>query len=56
MNIAQQIMTDPAASRWLKNALAGALNRDPVDACRDAELLLQILQERADKHVPENAR
>jgi len=38
-----QVMNDPAASDWLKHALSGALNRDPVDAAHDAECLAEIL-------------
>jgi hypothetical protein len=40
-------MRDPAASYWLKDALASAMNRDPVDAALDAELLASILMRRA---------
>ena len=46
----QQVMRvaqDPAASDWLRNALVAAVNRDPVDAARDAEVLYKILQQRA---------
>jgi hypothetical protein len=38
-----QVMNDPAVSDWLKHALSGALNRDPVDAAHDAECLAEIL-------------
>ena len=46
----QQVMRvtqDSAASDWLRNALVAAVNRDPVDAARDAEVLYKILQQRA---------
>jgi hypothetical protein len=33
-----QVLADPAASFWLKQTLASALPRDPVDAANDAEL------------------
>lgn len=39
------ISNDPAASNWLKAALQGALERDPVDAVNDAQILLEALQE-----------
>lgn len=35
-------------SFWLKRALRQALQRDPVDAARDAELLADVLRHRAD--------
>ena len=40
-------MEDPGTSRWLKSALVEAINRDPVDADRDAEVLSTILRLRA---------
>ena len=42
----QQILEDPAASDWLKSALANAVVRDPVDALNDALLLAQTLDDR----------
>jgi hypothetical protein len=44
---ARRITDDPAASDWLKNALLEAINRDPVDAAEDAEVLCRILKLRA---------
>ncbi len=41
---ALKITEDPAASDWLKNALVEAINRDPVDAAGDAEVLYRILK------------
>jgi hypothetical protein len=43
----QRVLQDPAASFWLKGAITSALQRDPVDALRDAELLAAILVCRA---------
>lgn len=43
------LLADPLASMWLKTALTGALDRDPVDAANDAEALSQALANRADK-------
>jgi hypothetical protein len=37
-------MQCPAASFWLKRALAETANRDPVDSLNDAEVLLEILK------------
>lgn len=44
---ALKVAEDPAASGWLKNALVEAINRDPVNAAGDAEVLSRILQQRA---------
>jgi hypothetical protein len=41
---ARRVTEDPAASDWLKNALLEAINRDPVDAAGDAEVLCRILK------------
>ncbi len=40
------VLADPAASFWLKNALRSALQRDPVDAANDAEVLAKLLDKR----------
>jgi hypothetical protein len=40
------ILSDYSASDWLKDALRTALERDPVDAVRDAEILAAALSER----------
>jgi Flp pilus assembly pilin Flp len=42
------IMADPDCSHWLRCALAGAIDRDPIDAAADGELLAKLLSERAD--------
>jgi hypothetical protein len=42
----ETILNDPAASDWLRRALASALDRDPVDAAADARLLFEVLEER----------
>lgn len=42
----QEVLQDPAASLWLKQALSSALLRDPVDAINDAEVLVRLLDER----------
>ena len=38
-----QVLRDPTASFWLKDALRSALARDPVDAANDAEVLARLL-------------
>jgi hypothetical protein len=42
-----EILASPSTSYWLKDALKSALNRDCVDASKDAELLALVLSERA---------
>jgi hypothetical protein len=44
---AAQVSEDPAVSGWLKTTLIEAINRDPVGAAEDAEVLRRILQLRA---------
>ena len=43
---AEEILGDPAASSWLKDALKSALERDPVDALNDALALAGTLEAR----------
>ena len=43
----QAVLDDPAASRWLKGALDGAMLRDPIDAAADADKLSRLLREYA---------
>lgn len=45
----RQILSEPGTSTWMKEALTTALNRDPVDAAKDAELLAIVLGHRADQ-------
>ena len=44
----EEVLNDPAASNWLKNALMAALQRDAVDAANDSALLAALLARRAD--------
>ena len=44
---ALKVTEDSAASAWLKNALVEAINRDPISAAEDADVLRRILQLRA---------
>jgi hypothetical protein len=41
---ALRVTEHPAASGWLKGALVEAINRNPVDAAGDAEVLYKILK------------
>lgn len=43
---AEEVLSDPAASTWLKCAVKDCLGRDPVDALNDALALAGILEER----------
>ena len=45
----RQILAGPGTSHWMKVALSTALNRDPVDAVNDAELLAMVLRHRAEQ-------
>lgn len=40
----QEVIADPAASYWLRDAARAAIARDPVDAVNDADCLLGLLQ------------
>jgi len=42
------VLADPGASDWLKTALTTALDRDPVDATNDAEILAGLLARNLD--------
>jgi hypothetical protein len=41
-----QVLADPSASFWLRNAVLAALSRDPVDAANDADVLARLLDKR----------
>jgi hypothetical protein len=43
----EDVLRDPAASLWLKIGLRSALERDPVDAANDAEMLARLLDRRS---------
>ena len=44
--IIDDVLNDPTISDWLKWAIRSALNRDTLDATKDAELLFFILSTR----------
>ena len=44
----ERVLLNPATSHWLINALSQALQRDPVDAANDAELLNSLLAKRCE--------
>jgi hypothetical protein len=41
-----ELLADPSVSYWMKSSLQSALQRDPVDALRDAETLCEVLRQR----------
>lgn len=41
----EYVLNSPASSYWLKEAIQALGKRDPVDALRDAELLVTICKE-----------
>lgn len=43
----QDVLNDPSASYWLKDALQSSLSRDPIDAANDTELLARLLSQRS---------
>ena len=43
------IVADPAASYWLREAMAALEKRDPIDALKDAEALALLSQLRANE-------
>jgi hypothetical protein len=44
-----QIMEDPTASYWLKDAIKALMQRDILDAARDAETLHLVLKDYRDQ-------
>jgi hypothetical protein len=47
--LVQAICADFSASFWLKDALKALLQRDAVDAAKDARLLADIMQSRLEE-------
>ena len=41
-----EVLNDSTVSHWLKSALSSSLNRDLLDATKDAEMLFFILANR----------
>ena len=52
----QNILRDPAASFWIKQALQTALDRDPVDAANDAGVLAEVLSQRCSALLSDTAK
>ncbi|MBS2132078.1 hypothetical protein KEX41_28230 (plasmid) [Burkholderia thailandensis] len=47
----ERILNDPGSSAWLRRVLREALERDPVDAARDAALLARVLEANAKRQL-----
>lgn len=47
-DVIEQIIKDPSASYWLKDAIRSTMARDVVDAANDAEVLSAILNAKAE--------
>lgn len=45
-SLVAEVLADPACSYWLRDRIRESLERDPLDALRDAETLLAILEAR----------
>jgi hypothetical protein len=45
-----KVVNDPAASDWLKDTLMEAVDREPLEAEQDAEVIFKICQLRAAVH------
>lgn len=50
------VLSHPGLSGWLKSALLGALERDPVEAANEAEILGKLLRRRAGMKIAESFR
>jgi len=48
MQTVEQLLASPGSSDWLRAALEGSMQRDPVDAANNATALVDALNARAD--------
>lgn len=42
----EDVLSDPTASYWLKEAIRACLERDPLDAAADASVLANLMESR----------
>jgi hypothetical protein len=49
-------LTDPSTSYWLRAQIVATAQRDPVDALRDAERLVEVLRLRCDRALADAGR
>lgn len=49
------MLTDPATSYWLRDAIVSAYQRDPFDAERDALMLARLLTRRLEAVVSQHS-
>ena len=45
----RRILSSPSTSYWLRNAMLSAMNRDLLDAARDARRMADVLEARCDE-------
>jgi len=45
----ENILGDPTTSFWLKNAIKTLMDRDVIDASKDATILCKIMQKRLEE-------
>lgn len=48
---AREIAASPCASYWLKDTIASALQRDPIDVYQDVFILLRVIRARANESL-----
>ena len=56
VQMARELLKDPCVSYWLKDALRTLFARDPVDALRDAELLVRVMQRHTEDVLHERSK
>lgn len=48
-----KVLADPSVRYWVKSSINSLLERDPLDACKDADLVARIFKQRWDECVEE---
>lgn len=49
LSLTKQVLDSPCSSYWLRDAIIRLMNRDIIDAARDAEILAQIMRAECDR-------
>lgn len=50
-----EVLADPSVRYWVKSAINTLLERDPLDAYKDASLLAEIFKQRVDELLEKHA-
>lgn len=50
------VLAHPGMSSWLKNAIQGAMEQDPLSSMNDVEILQTLLRRRAEVHLAREFR